>query len=135
MVYDLGGGTLDVTVLCIENEGEFEVLSTFGDTYLGGQDFTNELVKYCTLKFEESTGLNIRNEKRPMDRLRQQCEMVKKMLSVGFETHVDIEEFHDGKDLRVKFTRALFENITGKLFDRCVAPIDNAVNDSKLSKD
>jgi len=134
MVYDLGGGTLDVTVLCIENGGEFEVLSTNGDTHLGGQDFDNALLNHCCFKFKHDTGIGVKNEKRALHRLALQCETAKKMLSAGFETTIDVEELCQGKDFQLKVTRALFEDICKELLDKCIAPVDNAMKDSKLNK-
>ena len=80
LIFDLGGGTFDVSLLTID-EGIFEVKATSGDTHLGGEDFDNKLVEYCAKEFLQKTGVDIRNDKRAMRRLRTACEKAKRMLS------------------------------------------------------
>lgn len=140
LIFDLGGGTLDVSVLHIA-DGIYEVKSTSGDTHLGGEDFDNLVVIYCLKEFakkykytEKQTKDLIENPK-VCRRLRTSCENAKKILSSSTVTNIDIESLHEGNDLNIKLTRAKFEDLCQTEFDRCYKPLDIALKDAKLQKD
>jgi len=97
LIFDLGGGTFDVSLLTID-DGIFEVKATSGDTHLGGEDFDNKLVEYCSQDFLKRTGIDIRNDKRAMRRLRTACEKAKRMLSNVNSAQIDVDALKDGED-------------------------------------
>ena len=133
LIYDLGGGTFDVSLLTIE-EGIFEVKATAGDTHLGGEDFDNNLVSYCLNEFKKSTKLDVSNNVRCVRRLRTACERAKRTLSSATNTVIEIDSFFEGNDLNVSITRAKFESICSYLFDKTMAPVEKVIKDSGISK-
>lgn len=139
LVFDLGGGTLDVSILNI-CKGTFEVKSTSGDTHLGGEDFDNKLVKYCTTefaKFNELTPeeiISLLKDARALRRLRSNCEIVKKSLSSCMSANVQVDSFFNSLDLNVKITRAKFEELCHDQFMQCITPMDQAIQNAKLNK-
>lgn len=133
LIFDLGGGTFDVSVLTLE-EGLFEVKSTNGHTHLGGEDFDNRLVEYCSEEFKRKTGLDIKKNPKALRRLRCSCEKAKRALSSAGQTTIDLDSIIDGKDLNMTITRAKFEELCMDLFKLCLPPVEGALRDSKISK-
>ena len=134
LIVDLGGGTFDVSVLCLE-EGVFEVKATSGDTHLGGEDFDNRLVQFCIKDFKEKSGVDISGLHAPLRRLRTQCEKVKRLLSSSVEATVDVDMLHQGEDYTVEISRAKFEELCGDLFIRCLPPISEVIRVSGVAKE
>ena len=133
LIFDLGGGTFDVSILSLE-EGLFEVRSTNGHTHLGGEDFDNRLVEYCAGEFRRKTGLDLKENPKALRRLRSSVEKAKRALSAATQTTIDIDSIMDGRDLNMTITRAKFEELCMDLFKKCLPPVENALKDSKLSK-
>jgi L1 cell adhesion molecule like protein len=133
LVYDLGGGTFDVTLLCIE-DGVFEVKSTAGDTHLGGEDFDQNLMAHFAKVFERKAKLDIRGDKRAMQRLRRACENVKRALSTQTSATIELEALKDGVDLRETISRARFEELNMELFRKTMEPVATALKDAKMDK-
>lgn len=115
LIYDLGGGTFDVSILTIDN-GLFEVKSTNGNTHLGGEDFDNNLVKYFAQEFRRKHGKDLSNNQKAMRRLRTSCERAKRTLSSSAEATVEVDSLHEGIDFYSKITRARFEELNMELF-------------------
>lgn len=136
LIFDCGGGTHDVTLVSID-DGVFEVKSTAGDTHLGGEDFDNEMVAFCVKEFnrknKDSTGLD--ENKRAMRRLKTACELAKRTLSSSASSLIEVESLHEGIDFSLSMSRARFEEICSNLIQRCIAPVERALKDAKLSKD
>ena len=120
LIFDLGGGTFDVSLLSLE-EGLFEVKATNGNTHLGGEDFDNRLVEYCAGEFRRKTSIDI-------------CEKAKRALSAATQATVDIDALMDGEDLNVVITRSKFEDLCMDLFKKCMPPLENVLKDAKMSK-
>ena len=133
LIFDLGGGTFDVSVLSLE-EGLFEVKATNGHTHLGGEDFDNRLVEYCAGEFRRKFNLDLKENMKALRRLRSACEKAKRSLSAATETTIDVDALMDGRDLNLKLSRAKFEELNMDLFKKCLPPLDNVLRDSKLSK-
>ena len=110
IVFDLGGGTFDVSLLTID-DGVFEVIATNGDTHLGGEDFDQRLMDYFMKVFKKKTGHDMRTDDRAVQKLRREVEKAKRTLSSKHETHIEIESLFDGKDFKEKLTRAKFEEL------------------------
>jgi heat shock protein 5 len=115
LVYDLGGGTFDVTLLIIDN-GVFEVLSTNGDTHLGGEDFDQRTMNYFIRRFKKASGHDIKNDKPALQRLRRECERVKRELSSAMSARLEIDNLYKGEDFTEELTRARFEELNMDLF-------------------
>merc|ERR1712167_463259 len=115
LVFDLGGGTFDVTLLTID-QGVFEVLATNGDTHLGGEDFDQRIMDHFVKLFKRKTKLDIRGNKRAVAKLKKEAESAKRALSSGQQTRVEIENLMDGQDLVETLTRAKFEELCMDLF-------------------
>merc|ERR1712109_222605 len=133
---DLGGGTFDVSLLTID-DGVFEVMATAGDTHLGGEDFDNELVNFCVKEFKKKNkGLDsdITSNPRSMRRLRTQCEAAKRTLSSSVTATIEVDSLFEGIDFFQKVSRAKFENLCQKLFQKCLAPCKKVLTDGKLAK-
>lgn len=137
LVFDLGGGTLDVTIMEMGTEGTFEVLSTSGDTQLGGTDMDNSLIDYIAEDFRKETGIDIRKDKMATQRLKEAAEKAKIELSNVLETDLNLPfitaDASGPKHLTMKLSRATLENIVRPIVDRCKASVDQAVADAKLS--
>jgi heat shock 70kDa protein 1/2/6/8 len=136
LIYDLGGGTFDVSILTIEDR-IFEVKSTAGDTHLGGEDFDDRIVDYAIKQFSRKNRVNenqIRSNNRALRRLRTACERAKRVLSSSATTSIEVDSFFDGCDIIEQLTRAKFENICGDLFSNTMKPVEKALKDSGLSK-
>lgn len=133
LIFDLGGGTFDVSLLTIE-EGIFEVKATNGHTHLGGEDFDNRLVEYCTAEFKKKSGLDISGNARANRRLRTQCEKAKRILSSAHQAPIECETLAEGEDFNITITRAKFEELCMDLFRKCMPPVENVLKDSGLAK-
>lgn len=134
LVFDLGGGTFDVSILTIE-EGVFEVKATAGDTHLGGEDFDNRLVEHFVKEFRRKHNLDITTNPRSLRRLRSACEGAKRNLSTATTTTLQIDSLMEGVDLSSSITRAKFEQLCSDLFNATLDPVKRVMSDSKLSKD
>ncbi len=136
LIFDLGGGTFDVSVLTIE-EGVFEVKATGGDTHLGGDDFDSELISYVASEFSKKNKLSdkeVLENKRTMSRLKKAVEQAKRTLSSSSTAAIEIDALYDGKDCNVTLTRAKFESLCDKHFRRCLDTVESVLKDSKISK-
>merc|ERR1712070_997858 len=133
LIFDLGGGTFDVSLLTIE-EGIFEVKATAGDTHLGGEDFDNRMVEYFTQEFKRKTKKDIGNHQRALRRLRTACERAKRTLSSSTQAHIEIDGLFEGIDFNSIITRARFEDLCMHFFRKCMDPVEKCLRDSKLSK-
>ena len=133
LIFDLGGGTFDVSLLTIE-DGIFEVKATNGDTHLGGEDFDNVLVDFCISAFKQQSGIDITNNARAMRRLRTQCEKTKRILSSAHQSEIFCETLAEGEDFTVSISRAKFEELCMPLFRKCIAPVENALKDASIGK-
>lgn len=133
LIFDLGGGTFDVSVLTIDS-GIFEVKSTSGNCLLGGEDFDNRMVEHFAKEFDRKNNTDIKSNPRALRRLRTACERAKRTLSSATTASIEIDALHEGIDLHTNVSRALFESINADLFKKCMEPLDRAMADSKLSK-
>lgn len=133
LIFDLGGGTFDVSLLTIDN-GIFEVKATAGDTHLGGEDFDNKLVEYCADDFRRKTGQNIMNNPRAMRRLRTQCERAKRILSASTQTTIEVDSLCESMDYNCVLTRAKLEELCMSLFRQTIPPVEQVLKDSGLAK-
>jgi len=133
LIFDLGGGTFDVSVLSLEG-GLFEVRATNGHTHLGGEDFDNRLVEYCAGEFKRKTSVDLKSNAKALRRVRAAAEKAKRALSSSTQATVDIDALMEGRDLNITITRAKFEELCMDLFKKCIPPLDNVLKDSKLSK-
>jgi L1 cell adhesion molecule like protein len=133
LIFDLGGGTFDVSLLSIE-EGIFEVKATHGDTHLGGEDFDNSMVDYFLQEFKKKTKKDIGNHQRALRRLRTACERAKRTLSSSTQAHIEIDGLFEGIDFNSIITRARFEDLCMHFFRKCMDPVEKCLKDSKLSK-
>jgi len=133
LVYDLGGGTFDVTLLTID-EGVFEVKATAGDTHLGGEDFDQRLMSHFAKTFERKTKLDISGDKRALERLRRACEGLKRSLSTQTSATIELEALKDGVDLRETMSRARFEELNIDLFKKTMQPVIQVLQDAKVDR-
>ncbi|KAF2436867.1 heat shock protein 70 [Tothia fuscella] len=132
VVYDLGGGTFDVSVL-VADEGVFEVLATSGDTHLGGEDFDQRIIDHLASRFKRKTGVDISKSTRAVAKLKGAVENAKKILSSESTTTIDIEAFQGGEDFSETFTRAKFEELNEDLFQKTLGPVKQALADANLT--
>jgi len=133
LVFDLGGGTFDTSLLSIE-EGIFEVKATGGNTRLGGEDFDNRMVDYFVDEFKKKHKKDPSGNKRSIRRLRTQCERAKRQLSSSVNAYIEIDGFYDGIDFVTSMSRATFENINADLFKKTMEPVEKVLKDAKMSK-
>ncbi|RMZ68751.1 glucose-regulated [Pyrenophora seminiperda CCB06] len=133
LVYDLGGGTFDVSILTIE-EGVFEVQSTAGDTHLGGEDFDNRVINYFAKKYNKENDVDITKDAKTMGKLKREVEKAKRTLSSQKTTKIEIESFHKGKDFSETLTRAKFEELNNDLFKKTLKPVEQVLKDAKMKK-
>ena len=133
LIFDLGGGTFDVSLLTIE-EGIFEVKATAGDTHLGGEDFDNRLVEHFVQEFKRKNKKDMSENQRALRRLRTACERAKRTLSSSTQAHIEIDSLFDGIDFNSVITRARFEDLNMDYFRKCMEPVEKVLRDSKLSK-
>jgi len=133
LIFDLGGGTFDVSLLTIE-EGIFEVKATAGDTHLGGEDFDNRLVDHFVGEFKRKYKKDMTQNQRALRRLRTACERAKRTLSSSAQAYIEIDSLFDGIDFNSTITRARFEDMCGDYFRKTVEPVERVLRDSKISK-
>jgi len=134
LVFDLGGGTFDVTLLTID-AGVFEVRATSGDTHLGGEDFDQRLMDHCVSSFKKKhKGMDFSEDPKALQRVRKQCELAKRALSSATQTTVDVDAVHQGIDMSVPVSRAKFEELCGDLFKRTLKPVARVLKDAGLQK-
>lgn len=133
LIFDLGGGTFDVSLLTIE-DGIFEVKATNGDTHLGGEDFDNKIVEFCIADFKKKSGIDINGNARALRRLRTQCEKAKRILSSAHQAEIECETLADGEDYSCTITRAKFEELCNHDFKKCMPPVEQVLKDSDMSK-
>ncbi|KAG7809403.1 hypothetical protein KL921_003400 [Ogataea angusta] len=133
LIFDLGGGTFDVSLLHIAG-GVFTVKATAGDTHLGGQDFDTNLLEHFKKEFQKKTGLDISGDARALRRLRTACERAKRTLSSVTQTTVEVDSLFEGEDFSANITRARFEDINSALFKSTLTPVEQVLKDAKLDK-
>jgi len=133
LIFDLGGGTFDVSLLTIE-EGIFEVKATAGDTHLGGEDFDNRMVDHFIQEFKRKFRKDLGENQRALRRLRTACERAKRTLSSSTQAHIEIDSLFEGIDFNSVITRARFEDLNMDYFRKCMEPVEKVLKDSKLSK-
>jgi len=133
IIVDCGGGTHDVSIITID-DSVFEVKATAGDGFLGGEDFDTRIVEHFCQEFQRKHKKDITDNKRSMRRLRTACEAAKRTLSSSTVANIEIDSLYDGIDFASSITRAKFENLCDDIFKRIMAPIDQVLRDSKLSK-
>jgi len=133
LIFDLGGGTFDVSILTIE-EGIFEVKSTAGDTHLGGEDFDNRMVDHFVNEFKRKHKKDIKGNKRALRRLRTACERAKRTLSASAQANIEIDSLFEGIDFYTSITRARFEELCSDLFKGTLEPVEKAMRDAKMDK-
>ncbi|KAL4798141.1 Hsp70 protein-domain-containing protein [Aspergillus venezuelensis] len=133
LIYDLGGGTFDVSLLNIQG-GVFTVKATAGDTHLGGQDFDQTLLDHFKKEFQKKAGKDISGDPRALRRLRTACERAKRTLSNATQTTVEIDSLFDGEDFNTSITRARFEDLNAKSFSATLEPVQQVLKDSGLEK-
>merc|ERR1712232_813536 len=133
LVYDLGGGTFDVSLLTIDN-GVFEVLATSGDTHLGGEDFDQRTMQHFVKIFQKKHGKDMSKDKRALQKLRREVEKAKRALSSAHQARVEIEALHDGVDFSEMLTRARFEELNNDLFKNTLSPVKQVLEDSGMQK-
>jgi len=137
LVYDLGGGTFDVSILTLDG-GVFEVLSTAGDTHLGGEDFDHKISEWVLAEFAGTTdgvtAADVKKDARALAKLRREVEKAKRMLSSTPQTNIEIDEFFKGNDLSVTLSRAKFEDLNMETFRKTITPLKQALEDASLKK-
>ncbi|CAI4542618.1 AAC_collapsed_G0029780.mRNA.1.CDS.1 [Saccharomyces cerevisiae] len=133
IVYDLGGGTFDVSLLSIEN-GVFEVQATSGDTHLGGEDFDYKIVRQLIKAFKKKHGIDVSDNNKALAKLKREAEKAKRALSSQMSTRIEIDSFVDGIDLSETLTRAKFEELNLDLFKKTLKPVEKVLQDSGLEK-
>ena len=133
LIFDCGGGTFDVSILNID-DSIFEVRATAGDTHLGGEDFDTILVEHFAEEFRKKHRQDISENKKALRRLRTACERAKRTLSSATTANIEVDSLYDGIDFNASITRAKFENLCDSLFRKTMAPVEQVLKDSKLSK-
>lgn len=134
LIFDLGGGTFDVSILTIDEGSIFEVRSTAGDTHLGGEDFDNRMVNHFVQEFKRKYNKDISKNNRSLRRLRTACERAKRTLSSSSEANIEIDSLFEGIDFYSKITRARFEELCADLFRGTLEPVEKALRDAKMDK-
>ena len=133
LIFDLGGGTFDVSLLSIE-DGIFDVKATAGDTHLGGEDFDHRLVNHFVAEFKRKNKKDISGNQRSMRRLRTACERAKRTLSSSTQTSIEIDSLFEGIDFYTSITRARFEELCQDLFRATMDPVEKVLRDAKIDK-
>ena len=133
LVFDLGGGTFDVSLLTIA-DGVFEVVATNGDTHLGGEDFDQRVMDHFVKLFKKKTGKDLRKDDRAVQKLRREVEKAKRALSSAHQTKVEVEALFDGQDFSETLTRAKFEELNMDLFRSTMKPVKKVLEDGSMSK-
>nr|XP_043632211.1 heat shock cognate 70 kDa protein-like [Erigeron canadensis] len=135
LIFDLSGGTFDVSILTIDEKGVIKVKATGGDTHLGGEDFDNRMVNHFVREFKRKHKEDICKNLKALGRLRVHCERAKRIISTAFETTIDIDCLFNGIDFSAKFTRAKFEEVNMDLFAKCMESVKSCLLDANMSKD
>ena len=133
LIYDLGGGTFDVSLLTID-DGIFEVKATAGDTHLGGEDFDNRVVDFCMQDFKRKNRKDLAGNQRALRRLRTQCERAKRTLSSSTQATIEVDSLMDGIDYSCVLSRARFEELCMDYFKNTIAPVEKVLRDSGIDK-
>merc|ERR1712188_77940 len=134
LIYDMGGGTFDVSLLTIE-DGIFEVKATAGDTHLGGEDFDNRIVDVCMQDFKrKNRGKDLAGNQRALRRLRTQCERAKRTLSSSTQATIEIDSLYEGIDFSCSISRARFEELNMDYFRNSLSPVEKVLRDSGIDK-
>jgi len=133
LIFDLGGGTFDVSLLVIE-DGVFEVRATAGDTHLGGEDFDQRMMDHFVREFKRKHRLDMSNSDRALRRLRTACERAKRTLSSAHKATVEIDSLFEGEDFNATMTRARFEDLCADYFRQCLKPVEKVLKDAGCSK-
>ena len=133
LIFDLGGGTFDVSLLSID-DGIFEVKATAGDTHLGGEDFDNIMMKYFIDEFKRKNKVDLSENKRALRRLKTACERAKRSLSSSNTASIELESIHEGIDFFTSITRARFESLCMNLFQKCINPVSKVLQDAGIAK-
>jgi heat shock protein 1/8 len=133
LVFDLGGGTFDVSLLSID-EGVFEVKATAGDTHLGGEDFDTRMLQHFMTEFKRKHKKDISTSARSLNRLRSACEKAKRTLSSSSQASIEIDSLFDGIDFTSTISRAKFEELNQDLFSKCMEPVEKVLKDAQISK-
>ncbi|XP_030853113.1 heat shock 70 kDa protein IV-like [Strongylocentrotus purpuratus] len=133
LIFDLGGGTFDVSILVIDDD-IFEVKSTAGDTHLGGEDFDDRLVDYLAEEFKRNHRKDMRSNPRSLRRLRTAAERAKRSLSSTASANIQVESLYEGIDFSTSVSRARFEELCTDLFKKCLQPVERAISDAKIDK-
>jgi L1 cell adhesion molecule like protein len=133
LIFDMGGGTFDVSILTIE-DGIFEVKATAGDTHLGGEDFDNLLVQYFAMEFKRKNKLDLMESKKSVRRLKTACERAKRTLSSAQTASIELDSLYEGIDFFTNISRAKFESLCMHLFQKAMDPVQKCLRDSKISK-
>ncbi|KPI95977.1 Heat shock protein 68 [Papilio xuthus] len=134
LIFDLGGGTFDVSILTIDEGSLFEVKATAGDTHLGGEDFDNRLVNFLADEFKRKYKKDIKSNPRSLRRLRTAAERAKRTLSSSTEANIEIDALYEGIDFFSRISRARFEELNADLFRITLEPVEKALNDAKMDK-
>jgi heat shock protein 5 len=134
LVYDLGGGTFDVSLLSID-DGVFEVLATSGDTHLGGEDFDNRVIQHFIDQYKKKNKKDITTDLKAMGKLKREVEKAKRTLSSQMSTRIEIESFFEGEDFSETLTRAKFEELNNDLFKKTIRPVEQVMKDANLKKE
>merc|ERR1712000_658255 len=133
LIFDLGGGTFDVSILAID-DGIFEVKATAGDTHLGGEDFDNRLVDHFVGEFKRKYKKDLSDNKRSLRRLRTACERAKRTLSSSAQASIEIDSLYEGIDFYTSITRARFEEMCSDLFRGTLDPVEKSLRDAKIDR-
>jgi heat shock protein 5 len=133
IVYDLGGGTFDVSLLSLDH-GVFEVLATAGDTHLGGEDFDQRIINYLAKNYNKANGVDVTKNAKAMGKLKREAEKAKRSLSSQPNTRIEIEAFFEGSDFSETLSRAKFEELNNDLFRKTLKPVEQVLKDAKVSK-
>lgn len=133
LVYDLGGGTFDVSLLTLE-EGTFQVLATAGNTRLGGEDFDNRVINYLARSFKNKHQLDLTKDPKAMGKLKREAEKAKRTLSSQLSTRIEIESLFSGVDFSETLTRAKFEQLNMELFKKTLGPVEQVLRDAKMDR-
>jgi len=133
LIFDLGGGTFDVSLLTIDN-GVFEVIATNGDTHLGGEDFDQRVMDYFIKLYKKKKGKDVRKDNRAVQKLRREVEKAKRALSSAHQTRIEIESFFEGEDFSETLTRAKFEELNMDLFRSTMKPVQKVLEDADMKK-
>ncbi|XP_071700795.1 heat shock cognate 70 kDa protein-like [Rutidosis leptorrhynchoides] len=134
LIFDLGGGTFDVSLLTITKDGTISVKAVGGDTHLGGEDFDKAMVKYCVQEFKRKQKKDITTNAKAMAKLKIACEQAKRDLSSTTQTSIDVDALYDGIDFSTKFTRAKFEELNAGYFNTCIEKVEMCLTDANVQK-